>query len=110
MSGTTRPSGTAAASSTSLPGKQPAAAWPVPVSVDPAPLNECIESFYECAGDFAGVNFSAQEGVPRDAILNELGDLPFDLDGILVTDMLRPAYDAMARAVEDYIARSTPGI
>ena len=110
MSGTTRPSGTAAASSTGLPGKQPAAAWPVPVSVDPAPLDECIDSFYECVRDFAGVNFSTQEEVRHDAILNELGDLPFDLDGIPVTDLLRPAYDAMARAVEDYIARSTPGI
>ena len=109
-SGTVGPSGTAATSSTGLPGEQPVAPWPVPLSADPAPLNECIESFYECARDFTGVNFSVQDGVPHDAILNELGDLPFDLDGIPVTDLLRPAYDAMARAVEDYIARSTPGI
>ncbi|MCL5948613.1 MAG: SWIM zinc finger family protein [Actinobacteria bacterium] len=108
----TRGGGTQAAAftGTDLPGKHPVALWPVSLSVDPVPLNECIESFYECARDFAGVNFSVQEGVPHDAILNELGDLPFDLDGIPVTDLLRPAYDAMARAVEDYITRSTPGI
>ncbi|MHB8263138.1 MAG: SWIM zinc finger family protein [Acidimicrobiales bacterium] len=102
--------GAGSTSGSCLAGELPAAPWPVPVSGDSAALEECMDIFYECAKDFDGVNFRNPEGVAHDAILNELDELPLEVNGTPVTDLLRPAYDAMAAAVADYIARSTPAL
>ncbi|MCL4449295.1 MAG: SWIM zinc finger family protein [Actinobacteria bacterium] len=87
----------------------PSTLWPMPLCGIPPPLDECIDTFYECAKDIDGVNFHNPEGMPHDTILNELDELPLELDGVLITDLLRPAYDAMAELVAGYVAKSTPG-
>jgi hypothetical protein len=54
------------------------------------------------------VRIDTQEGMSHDTILNELGELPLEIGGTPVVDLLRPAYDAMAEAVAAYVLKSTP--
>ncbi len=63
-------------------------------------LEECLENFWEAGHRLRALRVRPQAAAVPDALLRELGPIPFEVAGHNVTELLAPAYYAMSAAAE----------
>ena len=86
------------------------ALWPELPAGNCESLEDSMANFFEMREKFDGVHFSLDDQTVHSSILDELGESPFSMAGIPTTELLRPAYDAMAEAVAKYLSGSMPDL
>lgn len=80
-------------------GEPAGAGWPVP-AVETAPLEECLDRFFDAGPELADVVVSPRATPVPEAILCELDDPPVEVRGTDLSELLVPAYRAMVAAAE----------
>ena len=84
---------------TTLTGREATPGWSAP-PVPLPPLEDGLDTFYDHGPPLPPTG-PAEPGLPADALLRQLDDPGIDIAGRSLTGLLRPAYEAMARAARD---------
>jgi uncharacterized Zn finger protein len=75
--------------------------WDELLTAPGPPLAECVERYFACQARITPVDRRPAGIVVPDAVLRERDPLPISVRGTPVTDLLRPAFDAMGRVPDE---------